>query len=129
MPQRETLAVTGYRDLMRGLQQADRESKREVRANLRKIGDVVRKDATSRFAPVSSHSAAGYRTRVRQKGIAVEQSIRKTTGRHPEYGGLQMRKALLPALMSNADDMNRQLEHALDVVCSRFNRGGHQWTG
>ena len=58
----------------------------EVRQALRDVGDVVRHDAQSSFASVNARSAAGFKTRVSQRGIAVEQSIRKTTGDHPEYG-------------------------------------------
>jgi hypothetical protein len=120
---KETLAVRGYRDLMRGLQTADREQKRKTRAVFRHVGDTVRTDASSRFAPVDARSAAGYRTRVRQRGIAVEQSIPRSTGLHPEYGALQMREALLPALMTNQDELERGIERALDQVCAHFNHG------
>src|SRR5262245_58631715 len=122
---KETLAVHGYRDVIRGLATADKESKRKIRQTFRETGDVVRTDATSRFEPINARSAAGYRTRVRQRGIVVEQSIRKTTGQHPEWGKLQMREALLPALMSNQDELEQGLERALDVVAAHFNRGGH----
>lgn len=120
---KETLVVHGYRDLIRGLATADRDSKRKIRGVFREVGDTVRTDAAARFAPVNARSAAGYRTRVRQRGIAVEQSLRKTSGLHPEYGSLQMRQALLPALMSNVDEMERAMERAMDTVAAHFNQG------
>lgn len=120
---KETIVVKGYRELIRGLATADKESKRKIRATFRAVGDTVRNDATARFAPVDARSAAGYRTRVRQRGIVVEQSLRKTTGQHPEWGSYQMRHALLPALMSNQDEMNDKLEQALDAVAAHFNSG------
>ena len=120
---KQTLAVHGYRDLMRGLQVADRDTKKEIRAEFRKVGDTVRTDASSRLSEKDTRSAAGFKTRVRQRGIAVEQSLRKTTGQHPEWGSYQMRHALLPSLMENQRDLEHDLEHALDHVADKFNRG------
>jgi hypothetical protein len=117
-----TLAVNGYRELLRAFQRADSDSRKELRSALKDVGEVVRRDATGLFSPVDPRSAAGYKTRVRQRGVAVEQSLRRTTGRHPEYGALQMRSALVPALTDNVDQVERQLERALDRVADHFNR-------
>ena len=123
MPQRGILAVSGYTELLRACNQAEKESKRYVRGVLREVGDVVRVDATSRFSVVDSRSAAGYRTRVRVRGVAVEQSLRKTTGKRPRYGALQMRRALLPALLTHEDTLERGMEQALDLIAAHFERG------
>jgi hypothetical protein len=120
----ETLRVDGYRQLMVAFQHADKDSRRELRRTLARAGEHIQRDATARFSRVNARSAAGYRVRVRQRGIAVEQSIRKTTGLHPEYGALQMRTALLPALMENQNETVRALERALDEVADRFDAGG-----
>lgn len=124
MAQGATLRVEGYRELLRALQTADKESKREIRSEFRKVGDIVKNDAVRGFSPVNARTAAGFKTRVRQKGVAVEQSLRKTTGLHPEWGSYQMRHALLPALMANEDDTERAMEKAMDRVADHFNRGG-----
>jgi hypothetical protein len=121
---RETVRVKGYRDLLRALQTADKETKREVRSTLRKVGELVRVDATGKLMDEAPKSALGYRVRVRQRGVEVEQSLRKTTGLHPEWGGYQMRHALEPALDENEEATVRAMEHALDVVCAHFNHGG-----
>lgn len=123
MAQGATLRVEGYRELLRAFQVADRDQRRELRGALREVGDVVRRDAVRRFSPVNARSAAGYRTRIRQRGVAVEQSIRKTTGAHPEWGSYQMRHALLPSMVANEDDTMREMEHAMDKVADHFNRG------
>jgi hypothetical protein len=124
MPQGATLQVKGYQAFMRALVLADKADRKAVRTEFRKFGDIVRRDAVQRFSPVNARSAGGYRTRVRQRGVAVEQSIRKTTGVHPEYGSLQMRRALVPALWANEDDLIRDLEQALDRVADHFNHSG-----
>lgn len=117
------LHVKGYRELMRATALADKQSKRTIREEFRQVGERVRQEAAVSFASVSPRTAAGYRTRVRQRGIAVEQSLRKTTGTRPDFGRLQMRRALLPALYGNADNLERDLERALDRVCDRFDAG------
>jgi hypothetical protein len=122
MPAGSTVAVRGYKELVKASYQADRTTRSEMRTVLRQVGDLVRTDAAGRFAHYDAKSAAGYRTRVRQRGIAVEQSLRKTTGRHPEFGRLQMREALIPALDENEDDTVRRMEEALDKVCDLWER-------
>lgn len=124
MPQAATLRVDGYRQTMQALALADKATRRAWRAELAHAGDKVRTDASSLAARYDQKTAAGYRTRVRQRGIAVEQSLRKTTGRHPEFGTLQMRRVLLPALAANERDTVRAVEDALDRICDRFNHGG-----
>jgi hypothetical protein len=122
MPERETLRVTGYRDLLRAVARSDASTKRRVRSAFRQVGEDVRQDATARFSSIDEHSAAGYRVRVRQRGVAVEQSLRKTTGTRPDYGALQMRKALLPALATKASDVDRRMQKALDEIADDFDR-------
>jgi hypothetical protein len=123
----ETLALEGYRDVMRALHRADKESLVRVRETVRHAGEAVQADARARVLarkPSAQKTAAGYKTRVRQSGIAVEQSLRKRSGLHPEWGAWQMRHALIPALVHNEDKTLALLEHALDQVAAEFNRGG-----
>lgn len=122
MAGKETIRVKGYREFLRACRNTDKDTRRFVREAFRKVGDIVRQDATATFARVDQHSASGYKVRVRQRWIAVEQSLRKTTGLRPDYGALQMRDALLPALMHNEDTLNREMDKAIDEVADRFER-------
>jgi hypothetical protein len=124
MAQGATLRVDGYRQLMQALAKSDKASRKAVRDELRQAGEHVRVDAAGRFLSTDPRTAGGYKTRVRQRGVAVEQSLRRTTGKHPEYGALQMRRALVPALDANEDRTVRELEQAIDRICDRFNGGG-----
>ena len=117
-----TLRVEGYTELLRALKHADRQQRLEVRHTLRDVGQIVQRDAAQRFSPINARSAAGYKVRVRQRGVAVEQSIRKTTGAHPEWGSLQMRRALIPALYAKEDDTKRAMDAAMDKVARDFDR-------
>lgn len=98
------------------------EAKAFSKAALFPVGEVIRSSATSRMSVIDTRSAAGYETRVRQRGIAVAQRLRKTTGKRGDYGSLQMKRALLPALYENRDTAERALEHAMDRMASHFER-------
>ena len=61
---------------------------------------------------------------MRQRGVAVGQALRKTTGDRPQFGALQMKKALLPALYAHEQELERDLERALDQISREFDRRG-----
>jgi hypothetical protein len=96
--------------------------RKEVRSALRDAGQQVREDAAQKTAGKlrSPKSAAGYRVVVRQRGVFVEQSLRKTTGLRPKWGGTQMRDSLIPALEEDKDDTARRMEEAMQNVVDLF---------
>ncbi len=120
--QNATIVVRGYKEFLQAAKNAGTATNHEVRAAFREAGELVRADAAQRLTKYSTTSAAGLKVRVRQRGVAVEQSLRKTTGAHPQYGSLQMRKALLPALAKEADAVELKFEEALDKVKLIFER-------
>lgn len=111
--------VTGLRQLQKALRDYDKEAAKELRAALRGAGESVRARAQELFAPVNAESAQGFKVRVRLRGVAVEQSKPRTTGQHPEYGALQMKRALLPALGSERDALMEKVDAALDHARAR----------
>lgn len=117
-----TVRVKGLRDLQRDFRRLSKDLSKEVRDGLREAADPVRQEATRRFtaditdAFSSVESAVGYRVVVRQRGVAVEQSKRRTTGLRPDFGRLQMRKALEPALDSKQDQVVKGVEKVLDKL-------------
>jgi hypothetical protein len=117
-----TFVVSGYKKLIAASKFLVPAEKKEVRAAFARSGEIVRADAATRFRAYSAHSAAGYRVRVRQRGVEVDQSLKKTTGLHPEWGALQMRKALLPSLYAKQTEIEAEFEKALDEVTTVFNR-------
>lgn len=106
----------GVQELVRALAQAGAELPKQVRKELRATGNLVRDDARGRFSRYDSRSAAGMRTYVRRRGVAVEQSIGRTTGRRPDFGALQMREALVPALEANTEEAFRRFDETVDNV-------------
>lgn len=119
--------VKGYRDVVKGLKDCEKEERREVRKVLRGTGDAVKAEAAGRFARYDEKTARRFRTVVRQRGISVEQSLKKsgaTERRRPNFGELQLDRALEPAAAHQAPATERRMEQALDEISVRFNRGG-----
>lgn len=119
-PKGASLRVEGYRELLIACDNAERNIKKGTRDALRHAGDAVKQGATDLFGKYDARSAAGYRTRVRRTGVAVEQSIRRTTGKRPDFGALQMRTALVPSLEEHEAETVELFEHALDVIAHQF---------
>lgn len=117
-----TVRVKGLREFQRATKQAPKDTRKELREAFRTVGNVVKDEAAQLFESVDARSAAGYKTRVRQRGVAVEQSLRRTTGKRPDFGSLQMREALLPALDAKAEEVEDAMEEALDKVADHFVR-------
>lgn len=116
---RETIRVRGLREFIRATDHAGKETKREVRHAFREIGDLVKVDWQGRFPERNAKSAAGLRTIVRQRGVSVEQTLRKTTGQHPEFGAWQMRRGGA-ALTAEEQNVDRKLEHTIDTLVDHF---------
>ncbi len=131
-----TLVVSGFKELVAATSGLIPTEKAATREALEKVGEIVRLEGTRDLIQYKTggaarsgaelrnavRSAAGFRVRVRQRGVEVEQSLRKTTGLHPEWGGVQMKHALLPALFASQDEIVVEFDKALDTVVSTFNR-------
>lgn len=112
--------VKGLREFQRACNKSTKELKKDVRANLRKAGDIVKVESAARFAGIDARSAAGYRTAVRARGVSVEQRLGRTTGLRPDFGRLQMRRALEPALEAKRPEVEREFERMLDRLVDGF---------
>src|SRR5690348_15316602 len=104
--------VKGDKELERSLKGLRKDVLRELRPALRKAAEPVRAEAASLFSRFDDRTAAGFKIRVRQKGVAVQQTIGRTTGLRPDFGSLQMRTALLPALA----DKGEQVRSVVDAM-------------
>src|SRR5215470_6621977 len=119
---RPRLVVRNYTPFVRAIRRAGPETKAAVTIALKRIGEPVRADAARRLEPYSKKSAQGFKVKVTTKSVKVQQSLRKTTGAHPEYGDLQMKRALLPARRANSLRTTEEFEKALDSVILHFDR-------
>lgn len=99
------VVVKGDKELERAFKKLRKDVLRELRSALRKAAEPVRAEAASLFSSYDPRSAGGYKIRVRQRGVAVQQTIGRTTGLRPDFGSLQMRSALLPALKDKQEEV------------------------
>lgn len=113
------IKTEGLREFIRATDRAGRDTKRLVRETLKPVGEVVREAWSLRFSDIDERSAAGLRTRVRVGNVAVQQSLRKVTGKRPDYGMLQMRYGQ-EALDDKEDEVVREFEHATDEIIRRW---------
>lgn len=112
-----TVRVHGLRELNSALKRYDRELQRDLDASLLEAGLEISNLAAAKFSFYDAKSAMGFRPRMRGFGrLVVEQRYRKTTGQHPEFGSLQMQKALLPARAQGEPMLVAKLEHTLDTL-------------
>lgn len=112
----EAVRVKGLREFLRATAKADKETKKRIRARFREVGEIVQKDAASRFSRYDGKTAAGFKPVVRQRGVTVEQRLRKTTGKRGDFGALQMRRGLIPAVEANQNKIVDEFEKALDEL-------------
>ena len=110
-----TVKVKGLRELNSALKRYDRELGKDLERGLRDAAQIVAENARSRFSVIDARSAGGFRPRIRGFGrVVVEQRYRRTTGQHPEFGSLQMRRALLPAMREEEPMVVKTIEGLLD---------------
>jgi len=113
--QQGTVVFKGGRELQRSLKRIGSEVARQMDAELRAGGEIVAELARNRFTMIDARSAAGFKSRTKGFGrVVVEQSRRRKTGLRPDFGKLQMRRALIPARSEGFDTVVRHLEGMLD---------------
>ncbi len=127
-----TFVVTGFKELVAATSYLIPAEKAATREALESVGEIVRlhgardlvlyKEEKYGRPQDATRSASGFKVRVRQRGVEVEQSLRKTTGRHPEWGSVQMRRGLLPALYGAETEITAEFDRAIDKVVVAFNR-------
>ena len=127
-----TLVVTGFMEIVAASNALIPAERAAVREALESAGEIVRlagaRDLVAYKADKygrpqdATRSASGFKVRVRQRGVEVEQSLRKTNGLHPKWGDIQMRHGLLPALYGHIDEITAEVDRAMDKVVVEFNR-------
>lgn len=92
---------------------------------IRSLAEPVKTEAMSAASvwegggPGQSRTAAGFRIRRRGLGVRVEQGLSKTTGFHPNYGGVEMRHFLLPALEQHQQEIESGVGLVIDGLVAR----------
>lgn len=117
------LAVQGLRSFLQATDRAGRATKRLTREGLAEAAEPVRLEAQRLFNPYSTYSAKAYYISIRRAGwVYLQSRLRKTTGKHPEWGALQMSEAFVPAADSGEEMVARGLALQFDKIADQFNR-------
>jgi len=112
---KETVRVQGLRELIRACDASEKSVKKALRTKLRSAAEPVRRKAESLFSRYSTRTASRFGISVRRSGsVSVEQRLRKVTGLRPDWGSLQMREGLVPALDAEQAEVIRVFERILD---------------
>ena len=114
-----TVRVRGLPQLQRAFRSISKDLSREVRSGLKEAAQPVLQEAQALLSPVSADSAAGYRIVVRARGVALEQSRKRTTGLRPDWGRFQFGRAMAPAVESKEQEVVNGLEKVLDDLARR----------
>ena len=107
-----TVHVAGIREVNAAFRKIDRKLASEFGNDLKKAAAPVLEDAKT----TADRWGVGGTIRSRRAGPAVyvQQSARKTTGLRPDFGALQMREALIPALEDNRNAVFTEVERVLN---------------
>jgi hypothetical protein len=112
----ETIRVTGYRETARALGKVNRGAKRALYAGLRAAAEPIAGDARSRLASYQGISLSTIRPSAQARGVFIVQRARRVTGLRPDFGALQMRQGLIPALENHEDDIVDKVEDAFALL-------------
>ena len=109
-----TIRVEGLRQLSRTVRESDDAMNEWLRAGLEKVGERVAVDVRHSYSVYSAVGAEGVKTKVTKPGnVIVAQTLRRgrdMNRRRPNFGGLMMRKAFLPALDKHEADVAESVE-------------------
>lgn len=108
------VVVKGYRETDRAFRKLSKELSGEFRQEMMEAAEPIAAEARGRLSRYSGASVATVHPVALAKGVVVRQDARKVTGKRPDFGSLQMRKALIPALSDNEEKVINGLERALD---------------
>ena len=123
----DTLQVEGLRDLSRAFKLADAQLNRELRTRLRDAAEPVRSTAERMAAAgIPRVGIAWSRMRVGVTTHSVYVAPRQRGGRdirrRPNFAGLLLDRAMLPALEQNAPKVIRDMDDLLGDVGRTWER-------
>ena len=110
------VTVTGHRDAMRALNRLDKTVARDLKKWLKEAAQPVATDAAARLSRFRGASTGTIKPAATLKGVFVRQNARTVTGKRPDFGGLIMTEALIPAAWSLIDQTEDLIGDAWDRV-------------
>lgn len=115
---RPAVHVEGLRELDRALRQIDKALAQDLRDELQQAARPVAEAVAQKLVRFRGAST-DVKSIALARGVVVRQQARKVTGLRPDFGGVQMRSAFLPAVAENEDELIHELDEALDRFIDR----------
>lgn len=109
-----TLRVKNLRETLRALQKVNKDAGKTIRDDLKEAAEPVASTARAKLSRYVGASVGTIGPRASVRGVFVTQRARKVTGRRADFGALQMRRVLIPALEEHEDEVVDAVEDALD---------------
>jgi hypothetical protein len=116
------IAVEGLRDLQRAFRVADETLSRELTRTLREVAEPVRTDAERLAVSGIRHITLPWsqmRIGVTRSSVYIapkRRGSRFPQNRRPNFAGLLLHRAMLPALSRNEQQVQEGMEELLDTV-------------
>lgn len=114
-----TVRVHGLREVNAAFRKVDKKLAREFGNDLKKAALPVVEQARQEEQRWQGASISTIRAKRSGPRVFVEQSARKKTGLRPDFGALQMRDALEPALEQKAD----VVFDVVDIILNQYAHG------
>jgi len=115
-----TIKIEGLKEFQRNMKNAEKDAQKEAREGLKEAAEPVLEDWRRQLAPIHLKSASKLRIRLRTGSVLIAQSLRSTTGEHPEFATLQIRQGE-SALLRHTAEVERIMEHQLEDVVDTAN--------
>ena len=109
-----SVRLHGYRETMRALRKCEKGARDAWKDAFKEVARPIAEEAQSRLARYQGISLGTIGPRVVTSGVFVTQRAKKRTGLRGDFGSLQMRVGLLPALEANEGKIDKAVEKALD---------------
>lgn len=120
MPPREHIVVKGYAELDRAFRKVskdvDPQASSRMRGEFKQAAEPVAASAKEKISRFEGASLSTIHPVATARGVFVVQDARKVTGLRGDFGNLQLRTGLEPALEENKERVMLGIERALDQI-------------
>jgi hypothetical protein len=114
MPISPGIRVEGLREVQKAFRDVDKSLVTSLGGELKRAAEPVVASAKTKVARFQGASVGTIRAVRSGPNVYVEQSARKVTGLRGDFGSLQMRTVLEPALDENENRVFAEVERVLD---------------
>lgn len=115
-----TIKITGLREYLQAAKDAGPDVDKMMRTGLRDAVQPALFRTQALVSQIDASSATGWGTAIRKTGVvAMEQRFPRTTGKHPEFGRAQKRRALR-AFEETRPLVIANMQRELDKVTKKF---------